>query len=217
MKLAHYDGTRYDFAIEKLNGLSLSKDQVVFDVGAGKSEIRKAQKNIDYHFHEFDLSPKAPTVTKWNVEEVFSKKERADVVLLMDVIEHLWNPGIGLKNISDVINEEGILILSVPNPAWSKARVHFLFKNQISCFTKNDLEANHHVFTSWPHIIYRLLNKNGFEVLEHVTLESKLEFPNRLFSPSIVFRVLAYFLAKIIEIFDPMSKGINYVLVAKKS
>ena len=69
MKIRHYDGTRYDFVLEKLGELGLSSRKVVFDIGAGRSEVRNGLVNIRYDFREFDILPKASTVGKWDIEE----------------------------------------------------------------------------------------------------------------------------------------------------
>ena len=214
--VSHFDGNRYTYVCDYLKGLENEKPLVIADVGAGTSVVRKECENDFLQFHEFDLQPKCSRVMQWNIEQPCPEEMKADIVILMDVIEHLWNPGLGISNLHDILRPGGTLLLSTPNPSWSKTRVQFPFRSTISCFTERDLFSNHHVFTPWHHILLELLRKNGFFIEQHVTLESKLQFPKLKPYWSLLPRSLAFFAAKAIERRNPSALGINYLLVARK-
>ena len=214
--VSHFDGNRYAYVCDYLKGIETEKPLVIADVGAGSSIVREECENDRLQFHEFDLQPKCSRVMQWDIEQPCPKKFNADIVILMDVIEHLWNPGLGIGHLRDILRPNGTLLLSTPNPSWSRARVQFPFRSTIPCFTKNDLSSNHHVFTPWHHILLELLHKNGFFVEQHVTLESKLGYPKLKPFWSLPPRSLAFFAAKAIERHNPSALGINYLLVAHK-
>jgi len=43
----------------------------------------------------------------------------------------------------------------------------------VACFTQHDLDVNHHVFTTWPHIFLKLMLECGLPLEQCVTLKSK--------------------------------------------
>jgi hypothetical protein len=140
----------------------------------------------------------------------------AGAVLLLDVIEHCLNPGLALKNIAAVLQSNGRLILTTPNPRWSGSRIHTVFFGNPSGFTQRDLDENHHVFTPWPHILEKMLHDVGFEIDDYVTLDGKtglFSSPGTLFLPA---RYLLNIGLMAIEKLDPSSCGMSYGLIARK-
>ncbi len=217
MKLTgNLDCDRFDYAARCVSRLGQS-GSLVFDIGAGAGAMRVPIESAGHRYAGFDLVPEAPEVRRWDLEEPLPLNERADVVLMLEVIEHLWNPKKCLDHVSAVLREGGHLVLTTPNPRWSRGRFDLLIRHEMSCFTEQDLELNHHVFTSWPHVIGRLLASSGFEVTEYVTLESRLEWPNRPLTPSYPARVVKHLLSRLIEARDPAAKGMGYGVVAVKN
>lgn len=219
MKPRMLESDRYDFAVETIERLGVAEPTII-DIGAGSSIVRgrlEASETFNGRYLEYDLMPRSPQVQRWNIEEKAPGFEIADVVLLMDVVEHLWNPGIALKNVAHTLKPGGVLIMTVPNPAWSKSRVEYPFRDVIQCFTEEDLEVNHHVFTTWFHIVRRMAAGCGLVVDDYVTLESRLPIPNRRTSLTFPFRLLLWAAARAIELGDPAAKGINYGLCLHKS
>jgi hypothetical protein len=215
-EVLRYDGTRYDFVVQFLKE-QIKSPALIADVGAGDSLVRRSCTDSHLGFVEFDLAPKSAAVVKWDVEAPCPSNVEADVVVLMDVIEHLWNPGIAMRNIAKIHREGGLLLLSTPNPSWSRIRAQALFRHQISCFTTRDLQSNHHVFTPRHHIVTALLELNGYRLEQIVTLESRTPFPP--IRPIITFpgRVALNLVARAIEVSNPMAYGINYLVVARKA
>lgn len=217
MRTTNFDGTRYDYAADYLASLPKGQPLTIVDIGSGSSIVRERANAVHgdtLSFLEYDLFAKSENVTELDIEKASPGPQIADVVLMMDVVEHLWNPGQAMLNVAETLKPGGTLILTTPNPAWSKTRVMFPFADTINCFTVRDLESNHHVFTPWLHIVVRLLENCGFTVKEHTTLESELKAPNRPLSLSYPLRLFAWMAGKLIESTEPKSMGINYALRA---
>ncbi len=68
-----------------------------------KYAVKKAQKNF-----------RGIKFLVWDMEKSF-KKEKFDVAVAFDVIEHLPNPEVGIRNVYNLLKENGTAIFSTPN------------------------------------------------------------------------------------------------------
>ena len=94
--------TRYDYAASAIKALSPKlHPRVVFDVGAGAAPMRARAEEVGLAWFGFDLHPGSSLVSKWDLSDPCPKRnEKAGLVLLMDVLEHLENPGLALDHIA---------------------------------------------------------------------------------------------------------------------
>jgi len=200
------------FNDQKLQTLSL------FDIGSRDNILKKHLLKTPVEYRGFDLNPINTETGKWNIEEPFPYSHQPPhVVALLEVVEHLKNPGICLENIGKVVQPGGYLILTTPNPQWSTSRLSLLSTGVLTCFTQSDLDVNHHVFTPWVHVVKKLLHDAGFEIQEYVTLEGKTKiFDENLRGRNILKKLIARAIKKLIERRDPASCGMSYGIVAKK-
>ena len=120
----------------------------------------------------------------------------------MEVLEHLFNPGNAIKNISSIAKKGTYFIISTPNPYWSVSRIKFFFLGVFPNFAKEDMEGNHHVFTVWPHVLEKLLTENGSKIVDSYTLADKAKWPMFELHPKFVARIIFYWTRKILEIYD---------------
>lgn len=209
---------RYDFVAKILEILgSVAPGSVVYDIGAGDGRMRAAVEREGLKWCGFDGFAEAPGVQRWNLDEACPQSgERADLILLMDVIEHLRNPGTALEHIAAITKDEGRLVVTTPNPRWSRSRWHALLTGYLTCFTEDDLRLNSHVFPVWPHVMERLLDEAGFAVEDYVVIDGKT-----LWSPGPVgwnypLRLLRTFCNKLVEFYDPSAAGMSYAVVARR-
>jgi len=167
-------------------------------------------------WHGFDLVPTSIEVLAWNLANPCPvQTPRPGVVLLLDVIEHLVNPGLALTHIAQLLPPGGRLVMTMPNPRWSRSRLHALLYGNPACFTQSDLDLNGHVFTPWPHIMIRMLHDAGFEVEEYVTLDGRYGLPGRPFSLRYPIRLAHALVLMLLERLDPSACGMSYGLVAR--
>jgi hypothetical protein len=214
---------RFEWAVLKAKSLIKQyyneHTAVYYDIGAGKYLLAKQIESEAKICYSFDLLPFSADVQQWDVEQVFPYNyPKASIVTFLEIVEHLNNPWLSLKNISAAMEPGGFLILTTPNPKWSTCRINLLLKGFLNCFTPDDLELNHHVFTPWPHIIEKLLNDNGFTIAEYVTLDGNTKiFGADIKLSSLLLQIPARIIKKIIEHFDPASKGMSYGIIARKT
>jgi SAM-dependent methyltransferase len=212
--------SRFSWAIERVKNLKKSNPQFqnIFDVGAGSELLKNEVIKLGMNYYSFDLFPPNDNVRKWDIEQSFPYEGTADIVIFLEVVEHLNNPGLSLKNISNVINDNGYLILSTPNPSWSGSRLHLLGKGFLGMFTEQDLILNHHVFTPWQHIVKYLLSENGFLNIDIYTLGKKtsiIAYP--FWGLKMPFRIIFRLVKKIIERMDSQAIGALYGVLAQKN
>jgi 2-polyprenyl-3-methyl-5-hydroxy-6-metoxy-1,4-benzoquinol methylase len=189
----------------------------VFDIGAGKELVRSFVTSQGHEYCSFDIKPSNEQVRLWNIEHEFPYKEKADVIIFLEVVEHLNNPWIGMKNLIDVLKEGGILILTTPNPTWSDSRVHMFIKGTLTMFKERDLDSNHHVFTPWHFIVRKLLKDVGFKKLSFYKIGKKTKITEAPFwSISLPLRIVYRFIKIIIEKINPLSIGDTYGVIAVK-
>ena len=211
---------RYNWANKTLKNLIKDDNKVVslFDIGSRDEILKKYCEHPQIKYTGFDLDPLSNNTRKWDIEQPFPYTDpKADIITFLEVVEHLNNPWMSFKNLSNTLKPRGYLLLTTPNPTWSNSRVNLLFKGQLSCFTQGDLDNNHHVFTPWPHILEKLLNDNGFKIIEYVTLDGNTNIFDKSLSPTKFPIQLGYrLIKKAIEIIDPRSRGMSYAILAQK-
>lgn len=209
---------RYDYAASKIRALAPTMSpRVVFDVGAGKGPMQSPAEQVGLAWYGFDLYPEKSSVAKWDLDDPCpNRDEKAGLVLMMDVIEHLLNPGLALDNIVDAMAADSYLIITTPNPRASRSRLHALFTGYPVCFTRQDLTSNHHVFPVWQHVLEYILNSKGFDILEWCQLRGRHSFPPFQLHPRYVLRMGKAMTCRLIEAFDPTAASTDYAVLAKR-
>ncbi len=194
-----------------------SKSFTVFDIGAGQCPMKDVIEGAGAQWFGFDLFPVNDHVQRWNLEDLCPIQEKADFIILLDVLEHLFNPGLGLQNIRNAMAVGGKLLITMPNPRWSRSRLHFLRSGFLPAFDEHDLSANHHVFTPWPHVLEHLLESSGFEIERYVTLDKNEARDSKgqglaYFALNLLMNVVA----DVIENKDESSKGFSFGYIVRK-
>jgi hypothetical protein len=212
---------RYEWASEKIKIISDEQDSKqlsVFDIGSRDNVLNGYLQGRPVTYKGFDLDPITDSAEQWNVEEPFPYPYAApQIVTFLEVLEHLNNPWLCLKNITNLIAPGGYLILTTPNPKWSTSRVDLLVNGRLTCFTQSDLDLNHHVFIPWVHIVEKLLTDSDLEIVEYVTLDGKTRiFDKKLTGGNIIKRLFSRIIKKYIESRDPSACGMSYGVIAKK-
>ena len=209
--------SRYDFAEQ-----FLTKHRAkfppgdIYDIGAGDGRMRSVVEGIGLTWRGFDRVPAAPDVEKWDLNEARRPTgNSAAMILMLDVLEHLANPALGIEHVAQAMAPGGYLLLTMPNPRWSRSRIYALINGYPACFTQADLDGNGHVFTPWPHIVEKLLHDAGFEVLEYATLDGRTAWPCGPITIRYPLRVLHAMANKFIEQIDPTACGMSYAFVAQ--
>ncbi|MEI7507996.1 MAG: methyltransferase domain-containing protein [Flavobacterium sp.] len=201
---------RVQFANQKLDELfSLAPNKIVSDVGAGFGHMQAKIEGLGATWQPFDYFKKIDKSIIWDLNNSEPDDvQKAGIVLFLEVLEHLANPLIGINNISNHIEKGGYLILSVPNPSWSRSRLNMFFKGTLFSFQPKHLEE-HHVFAPWFHIVEYFLKESGFELLEYAIIDE----PSK---PQTLKERIKRFIEIYIESRDIQAKGLSYGILAKK-
>jgi SAM-dependent methyltransferase len=95
-----------------------------------------------------------------NIEDTLPYQDNYfDTVYLGEVIEHIHNPGLVLKEIHRVMKEDGVFILDTPNAYHVKKLLKWFIQRE------ENLGDPTHIIIYTPGSLVSLLKKNGFEVL----------------------------------------------------
>ncbi|MBE9174999.1 methyltransferase domain-containing protein [Synechocystis salina LEGE 06155] len=211
--------SRYQWAevcLKKL--LHQVNSPVVSDIGAGNGQMKSITESSGGVWQGFDLIPQKPEIHHWNLDfPMPSHFQSPGIIIMLDVLEHLNNPWLGVQNLANTLLPDGYLILTMPNPKWSRSRFYNLASGYLACFTQSDLDLNHHVFTPWPHIIERLLEDIGFTIEDYVTLDGKTTLPRSPYNFRYPLRFAFSLMNIMLEKYDPTACGMSYGILAKKS
>lgn len=202
---------REEFAIymldkykNKVNGKLCS------DIGSGYGWMGKHIQNVGKIWQPFDYVRKIDNAVIWDLNTPCPIDNfNADLCFMLEVLEHTANPLLAIQNISEHLKTGAILVISVPNPSWSKNRIHLFFKGFLYSFQKKHLQE-HHVFTPWRHVVEFFFERTGFEILEYHSINQ----PER--KPTNIKELFIRILQKLIEKRDSTSIGISYGLVLQK-
>jgi 2-polyprenyl-3-methyl-5-hydroxy-6-metoxy-1,4-benzoquinol methylase len=140
------------------------------------------------------------------------KGKRFDRVLLLDILEHLKSPETLLRDCHEVVNPDGIVIVSLPNVANITVRLKLLL-GQFKYADRGILDSRHMRFFTRT-TARRLLESNGFEVLTQKMAVMPLELVIGLPPENFVMRLINRTLAVLTRIM-PGLMGYQTVLLAQ--
>jgi 2-polyprenyl-3-methyl-5-hydroxy-6-metoxy-1,4-benzoquinol methylase len=148
----------------------------VLDVGIGDGSLGRALKQmgctvcgIEYDKELADESrDEYDDVVVGDVESMdlagLFGEEPFDVVLLLDVLEHLREPGLVLARVHDVLAQGGLVVVSLPNVTHAAVKLQLL-AGQFAYTDEGLLDRTHLRFFDRAHVD-RLIREAGFEVLD---------------------------------------------------
>ncbi len=145
------------------------------------------------------LNSKGYDVRYQDVEKKFYLKEKFDVILIEEVLEHLNNVGICFENIKRHLKPNGILIITTPNAHSASFFLQRLLLDRISGVSITD-----HVLWYDKNTLQTLLKRYGFRITKMWSVQP-LPIKNTLKS-----RVIQFFL-----MFLPNRAGRNVICIAR--
>ncbi len=191
--------------------------RVVYDIGAGDGSTREHVEALGLQWCGFDLHPEKAEISRWDLDDPCPVgSSDCGLVLLLEVIEHLRNPGRALRHVAQVLPAGGLLLISTPNPRWSRSRLDALRTGFLTCFTQQDLDTNSHVFPVWPHVLERLLQESGFSVVKYLCLDGATRWPRRPLTLRYPIRFAYAAASKWLESRDPSACGMAYAILARR-
>ena len=138
MDINYYNNIRFDI-LDLINKNNLQK---VLEIGCGNGSTLGYLKKNGYAHKTFGLESnleckkhaKANEIDYFLVCDVedsnLKLNETFDVILFLDVLEHLLHPWDVLNNISKRLNKDGLIIISIPNIRNLKILTNLIFKGK---------------------------------------------------------------------------------------
>ncbi|NJR64236.1 MAG: methyltransferase domain-containing protein [Leptolyngbyaceae cyanobacterium CRU_2_3] len=139
--------------------------------------------------------------------------QRFDKVLLPDVLEHLRFPERLLSDCFNVLKQEGLLLISIPNVANITVRLSLLF-GQWNYSERGILDKTHYRFYTHA-TAKRLLEENGYQVIKQMTTNMPIELVLGL-SPRNPLMVLLSRILALATALMPGLFGYQCVFVARR-
>jgi len=136
-----------------------------------------------------------------DAEKPFNLGKKFDIILAEEVIEHLSNLPVFLNNVYNHLKDDGIFIITTPNPISPSFFIQRLLGGEIK-----DVHIHNHTHWHTHETLIELLRRYNFEVVHYEYIH-----------PMPVKQSILYKLVKIIWKLLPDVFGRNLLLIAKKS
>jgi len=88
---------------------------ICLDVGCGDKLYKDVVVDAGYKWYGIDINPFDSEVLRLDVEQINIGTNFYDLILCIDVLEHLHNPQLSIFNLSCLLKTGGTLIIHTPN------------------------------------------------------------------------------------------------------
>lgn len=173
-KEKHHRDRNYHFELKKIKKFKYRGD--LLDIGSNMGFFLNKARSFGYEVIGVEPSPSLCQIArkefKLNVINDFFRKEdfqekKFDIITMIDVFEHVADPVSLLENAYDVLNEDGILCIKVPNGNYNLLKMS-LTKKMGEIKNKEFFNAYEHLAHYTPKTISNILNRNGFVIIKKI-------------------------------------------------
>jgi len=183
----------------------------ILDVGAGNGFfVWKSIKKLKIKSEGVEIAKNERDFAKriFNIElisDLNSCKTNYDALTLFNVIEHVEDPYLLLKKLKDKIKQQGIIVITTPNPKGFQTIFKGL-KNWVM------IMPPHHINIFSKQSLIEILEKVNFEILHYETLNTYFcaDFFTKYGTRYQIVRKTIMFVFKILNI------GADHFVIAKK-
>ena len=188
---------------KELNHLLLfdKKRTAVLDIGSGMGTFLLAAKKHYKKLTSLDVSHQmAAFVEKAIGVKVLIKQfdeyepdEKFSLIHMSHVIEHVPNPNEWIQHAGKHLEDDGILVINVPNKLGLSYRLQHLFyklrlKKQFSSSWNDATRTPDHLYEPTVKSFRYLIEKNGFKILDHYSYSRKDPASNNNFFSKLMNR-----------------------------
>jgi len=193
----------YRMAIQAIDVSQMNPGLSVLDVGGGKGELtkriwRKKDENILIDANppgalEGAKTKKCDLNDEWPIEN-----SEIDVLFALEVIEHVENPRLFMREVKRVLKNGGVAFMSTPNNESLFSRLNFFLKGEHRYFQESNYPAHiNHILTLEMYHICREVNLlvedvcySGVDVIPKIG--KKVKIGGKWFSKNVGFVVRPY-------------------------
>lgn len=154
--------------IEILNSLP-SKGKLL-NLGGGTGQVSDIFKEIGFDVYNLDIEIKEENKNEKNIkfnlnsiEPIPVEQKSFNVVICQEIIEHIENPWKLFRDVKNVIEPNGLFIISTPNVLSIKSKIRFLVSGFFEWFTPDCFEYHINPIFDWE--IKLIAKKNNFNLI----------------------------------------------------
>ena len=157
----------------------------VLDVGCGDGAVAhylSGKLNLNMVGVDFSITAlerakhRRIDVVQTNIDQSLPFQAKTfDTVFFGDVIEHIYNPQTALQEIHRIIKPSGHLVLSCPNMAYWRYRLHYLLTGMFpeTEWIEQELWQSQHIRFFNQKLLYKLLNQLGFKPTKFIGISRR--------------------------------------------
>jgi 2-polyprenyl-3-methyl-5-hydroxy-6-metoxy-1,4-benzoquinol methylase len=135
----------------RILGLYLKKGMNILDFGCGQGAFSQRLVDAGMIVDACDIdTDQIKAKVRKKVKLDLNKKDikasipdKYDMVVALEIIEHLENPWKYISDCLELLNAGGIIVLSTPNISSFPSRLRFFMRGSLLAFEKQDLEHGH--------------------------------------------------------------------------
>jgi 2-polyprenyl-3-methyl-5-hydroxy-6-metoxy-1,4-benzoquinol methylase len=147
---------------------NINKTKKILDIGCGEGEHVEWFAKKGWNIKGLDLNYSSKYVTLGDATKTKFKPNSFDVILCLDLIEHMdiSKHDLLIKEIKRILKKDGVLIFGSPNIAHLFSRLSFLFTGKLIRTAKINYHPGDRPFNEYK----QLLRKNDFKIIKIKTL-----------------------------------------------
>jgi SAM-dependent methyltransferase len=156
----------YHYKMEYIDSFlsGIPKTAKILDMGCGEGHLVEKCRKSGYDIIGLDLNYSSDSVKKGDIRYTPFKTNEFDVILCLDVLEHLnfSDQDLALKEIHRILNKEGIALLALPNLAHFISRISFLLSGSLIRTSSIERHPGDRPIKDF----IKLIEKNGFFIFK---------------------------------------------------
>jgi SAM-dependent methyltransferase len=179
---------------------NLKKDATVLDLGAGAGLFSQSLLDHGYKVVSADLYPEKANVPcrHVNLNTAFSDgfSEKFDAICIFEVLEHVENPRLALRECKKLLKSGGMLFVSTPDASGLYSRIKFALTGEFAMFNDAMYESIGHItpISYWQ--ICKMFAELELTVVKQVDFDGSADVPRTLGDAmKILFRLFRPFMA----------------------
>ena len=183
-------------------GKSRDSKIVVLGAGAGAFERRLIDNgflnivSVDFRLDNFKVD--GPKFLEFDLNENFSNIGKFDIVIAIEVIEHLENQFNFIRCVKNIMNDDAVFYLSTPNVENTFARMRYFLLGTVYWFGQSELYGTGHISPIFKHILEFNLSNNNLKVEKYF---GNINIWFKLFKNKNIFKRVAFLLMSVVSFF----------------